>query len=73
MSQTPHGVSRTAAPPIPAPVSPDLASATPSATRWTRRAGAIVMGFALGFLLVIAMIEFLRSLGALTAFQYQGY
>ncbi|MCB2116299.1 MAG: hypothetical protein KDE00_08360 [Rhodobacteraceae bacterium] len=38
-----------------------------------RRAGAILMGLAVGVLLVIAMFELMRSFGDLGAFQYQGY
>lgn len=38
-----------------------------------RKAGAIAMGFIVGLLLVIALFEFARNLGDLSAFQYQGY
>lgn len=38
-----------------------------------RRAGAIAMGLIVGILLLVALIEFSRNVGSVSAFQYQGY
>ena len=39
----------------------------------SRRAGQMAKGFAVGMLIVIALIEFYGQIGNLAAFQYQGY
>jgi uncharacterized membrane protein len=52
---------------------PDGSNDDDKALRWARKVGEIAMGLTVGFLLLIASIEFARNIGNLAAFQYQGY
>lgn len=50
-----------------------MATEPESGHAWLRRAGAILQGLILGFLVGLAGIELMALAGAVSAFKYQGF